>query len=165
MLPDYEASVRKTVRQLEAYWGNEPGDPKKIAQVIVGVAEADRLSPHILLGPDVFQGALGADATRNAAAERWRAVSAWTDAAFVGPLPDFPSEQKLQRSVSLAKMAWCYHAHLARRLERRESPTATPLQSARALRVAGRKLHKWKSVCRLIIKPYQFNNKGLHFAE
>ncbi|MBT1157584.1 SDR family NAD(P)-dependent oxidoreductase [Aminobacter anthyllidis] len=92
MLPDYDASIGETVRQLEAYWGNEPGDPEKIAQVVVGVAEADRLPPHILLGSDAFQGALGADAARKAAAERWRAVSAWTDVASEGPLPDFPSE-------------------------------------------------------------------------
>jgi len=92
MLPDYDASIGETVRQLETYWGNEPGDPEKIAQVVVGVAEADRLPPHILLGSDAFQVALGADAARNAAAERWRAVSAWTDVASEGPLPDFPSE-------------------------------------------------------------------------
>ena len=92
MLPDYEASVGETVRQLEAYWGNEPSDPEKVAQVVVGVAGANRLPPHILLGSDAFQGALGADAARNAAAERWKAVSAWTDIASEGPLPAFPSE-------------------------------------------------------------------------
>ncbi len=92
MQPDYEASVGETVRQLKAYWGNEPSDPAKVAQVVVGVAEADRLPPHILLGSDAFQGALGADAARLAAAERWKTVSAWTDIACEGPLPDFPSE-------------------------------------------------------------------------
>lgn len=92
MLPDYDASIGETVRQFAAYWGNEPGDPEKIAQVVVRVAEADRLPPHILLGSDAIQGALGADAARNAAAERWRAVSTWTDVASKGPLPDFPSE-------------------------------------------------------------------------
>jgi len=92
MLPDYEASVGATVRQLEAYWGNEPSDPEKVALVVVGVAGTDRLPPHILLGSDAFQGALGADAARHAAAERWKTVSAWTDIASEGPLPDFPSE-------------------------------------------------------------------------
>ena len=92
MLPDYDASIGETVRQLEAYWGNEPGDPGKVAQIVIGVAEADRLPPHILLGSDALQVALGADAARNVAAERWRAVSAWTDLASTGPLPDFPSE-------------------------------------------------------------------------
>ena len=92
MLPDYDASVGKTVRQLEAYWGNEPSSPEKVAHVVVGVAEADHLPPHILLGSDALQGALGADAARNVAAEQWRAVSAWTDFASSGPLPKFPSE-------------------------------------------------------------------------
>lgn len=90
--PDCDASIGATVRQLEAYWGNEPGDPEKVAKVVVGIAEADRLPPHILLGSDALQGALGADAVRNAAAERWRAVSAWADLASPGPLPDLPSE-------------------------------------------------------------------------
>lgn len=92
MLPDYDASIGETVRQLAAYWGNEPGDPEKIAQVVVRVAQADRLPPHILLGTDALQVALGADAVRSAATERWKAVSAWTDVASEGPLPDFPSE-------------------------------------------------------------------------
>ena len=92
MLPDYEPSVGETVRQLQAYWGNEPSDPEKVAQVVVRVAEADRLPPHILLGSDACQVAFGADAARAAAGERWKAVSAWTDVASEGPLPDFPSE-------------------------------------------------------------------------
>lgn len=92
MLPDYEASVGETVRQLEAYWGHEPSDPEKVAQIVLAVAAADRLPPHILLGSDAFQGALGADAARHAAAERWKTVSAWTDRASKGPLPDFPAE-------------------------------------------------------------------------
>ena len=91
MLPDYDASVGETVRQLEAYWGNEPSDPEKVAQVVVAVARADHLPPHILVGSDAFQGALGADAARNAAAARWKNVSAWTDIAAEGPMPDFPS--------------------------------------------------------------------------
>jgi NAD(P)-dependent dehydrogenase (short-subunit alcohol dehydrogenase family) len=91
MLPDYDASIGETVRQLEAYWGNEPGDPEKVAQVVLGVAEAGRLPPHILLGSDAVQGALAAGAARHAADERWRAVSAWTDVGSDGPLPVFPS--------------------------------------------------------------------------
>jgi len=92
MLPDYDASVGETVRQLGAYWGNEAGDPEKIAQVVIAVAAADRLPPHILLGSDALQGALAAEAARKAADERWKAVSAWTDVAAVGPLPELPFE-------------------------------------------------------------------------
>jgi NAD(P)-dependent dehydrogenase (short-subunit alcohol dehydrogenase family) len=89
--PDYDASIGETVRQLAAYWGNEPGDPEKVAQVVVGVAGADRLPPHILLGSDALHIALGAEAARKDAAERWRDVSAWTDVGSTGPLPIFPS--------------------------------------------------------------------------
>lgn len=92
MSPDYDASVGETVRQLEAYWGNEAGDPEKIAQVVVAVAEADRLPPHILLGSDALQGAMHAESARKAADERWKHISAWTDLATDGPLPALPSE-------------------------------------------------------------------------
>lgn len=92
MLTEYDASIGEFVRQLEAYWGNEAGDPAKVAQVVVGVAAVDRLPPHILLGSDALQGTLVADSARSAAAERWRAVSSWTDLASEGPLPEFPSE-------------------------------------------------------------------------
>jgi NAD(P)-dependent dehydrogenase (short-subunit alcohol dehydrogenase family) len=92
MLPDYDASIGETVRQLEAYWGNEIGDPQKVAQVVVALASADRLPPHLLLGSDALHVALGAEGARRAAAEQWKAVSAWTDVASGGPLPDFPSE-------------------------------------------------------------------------
>jgi NAD(P)-dependent dehydrogenase (short-subunit alcohol dehydrogenase family) len=92
MLPDYEASVGATVRQLASYWGNEPGDPDKIAQVVLRIADAGLLPPHILLGANAVQAARQADEARNAATDRWEAVATWTDVGFDGPLPPLPPE-------------------------------------------------------------------------
>lgn len=90
ILPEYEASVGETIRQLESYWGNETGDPEKVAQVVLGVAAADQLPTHILLGSDALQAARHADQVRNAAADKWEAVSRWTVVGSEGGLPRFP---------------------------------------------------------------------------
>ena len=92
MLADYESSVGENIRQLESYWGNEAGDPDKVAAVVLKVAGAERLPAHILLGSDALHVAQDADEARAAAAERWRAISLWTDLGSEGPLPSLPAE-------------------------------------------------------------------------
>ncbi|BCS32659.1 short-chain dehydrogenase/reductase [Luteitalea sp. TBR-22] len=79
VLPDYEASVGATVRQLAGYWGNEPGDPARVARLILRLAAADRLPPHILLGSDALRLAREAERARSADADRWSAISASID--------------------------------------------------------------------------------------
>jgi len=91
LLPDYEPSVGATVKQMEGYWGNESGDPVKVAQVILQIADADTVPPHILLGSDAFQFARLAEQARAADADRWQAVSVSTDVGAVGPIPPFPT--------------------------------------------------------------------------
>ena len=93
MHPDYDASVGAVIRQLESYWGNEAGDPVKIAQVVLKVADADQLPPHILLGSDALGGARAADAARSSAAHLWEPVSRWTDVTSEGPSPALPAGQ------------------------------------------------------------------------
>jgi NAD(P)-dependent dehydrogenase (short-subunit alcohol dehydrogenase family) len=91
LLPDYEASVGASVKQMEGYWGNETGDPVRIAQVILQIANTENLPPHILLGSDAFQFARQAEQARAADADRWQAVSVSTDIGAVGPIPTFPT--------------------------------------------------------------------------
>lgn len=91
LLPDYEASVGASVKQMEGYWGNETGDPARIAQVILQIANTENLPPHILLGSDAFQFARQAEQARAADADRWQAVSVSTDIGAVGPIPIFPT--------------------------------------------------------------------------
>src|SRR5713226_3923680 len=49
LLPDYEPSVGAVVTTLKSHWGQENGDPAKVAQVILRLAGSDRLPPHLLL--------------------------------------------------------------------------------------------------------------------
>jgi NAD(P)-dependent dehydrogenase (short-subunit alcohol dehydrogenase family) len=91
LLPDYEPSVGASAKQLEGYWGHENGDPVKVAQVVLEVAVAGILPPHILLGSDAFKYARQAEQTRMADADRWRAVTASIDMDAVGPMPRLPT--------------------------------------------------------------------------
>jgi len=90
LLPEYEASVGTQTKQLEGYWGHENGDPSKVAELLLKIAEAQSLPPHILLGSDAFRLARQAEQTRAADAERWKEVSASIDAGS-GLMVDLPT--------------------------------------------------------------------------
>jgi NAD(P)-dependent dehydrogenase (short-subunit alcohol dehydrogenase family) len=91
LLREYEPSVGASMKRMEAYWGNENGDPAKVAQIVLELACAEMLPPHILLGSDAFRLARQADQARAANAERWRAVSESIDVDAPGPLPALPT--------------------------------------------------------------------------
>jgi NAD(P)-dependent dehydrogenase (short-subunit alcohol dehydrogenase family) len=88
LLPEYEPSVGAFAEMLKPYWGQETGDPVKVAQVVLRLAASDRLPAHLLLGSDAVQFAGQAEAARAADAERWRDVSVSTDVDAPGALPD-----------------------------------------------------------------------------
>jgi hypothetical protein len=79
LLPEYEPTVGAFAEMLKPYWGHETGDPAKIAQVILRLAESDTLPAHLLLGKDAVQFSAQAEKTRDAETERWREVSLSTD--------------------------------------------------------------------------------------
>jgi NAD(P)-dependent dehydrogenase (short-subunit alcohol dehydrogenase family) len=91
LLPEYESSVGASAKHMEAYWGNESGDPAKVARVVLDVANAETLPPHILLGSDAFRLARQAEQARAADADRWRAVSASIDIDAPEPIPALPT--------------------------------------------------------------------------
>jgi len=87
LLPDYEPSVGAVAKALKPLWGQENGDPAKVAQVILRLAASDRLPAHLLLGSDAVQFASQAEAARAADADRWREMSVSTDVNAPGSLP------------------------------------------------------------------------------
>lgn len=91
LLPEYEPSVGASVKQMEAYWGHESGDPVKVAQIVLKVADAETLPPHILLGSDALRLVREAERARAADADRWHAVSASIDVDASGPIPELPN--------------------------------------------------------------------------
>lgn len=90
LLADYQPSVGASMKQMEGYWGHETGDPAKVAQVVLKIADAESLPPHILLGSDAFRLTREADQARAAVDEQWRSVSAATDIDAPGPIPSLP---------------------------------------------------------------------------
>lgn len=87
LLPDYEPSVGAVANALKSNWGNETGDPVKVAQLVLRLAASDSLPAHLLLGSDAAQFAAQAEATRAADAVRWREISVSTDVDAPGSLP------------------------------------------------------------------------------
>jgi NAD(P)-dependent dehydrogenase (short-subunit alcohol dehydrogenase family) len=87
LLADYEPSVGAVIKALASYWGNEISDPAKVAQLILRLADSDRLPAHLLLGSDAVRFAGEAEASRAAEAAQWKAISISTDADASGPLP------------------------------------------------------------------------------
>ena len=79
LLSEYEASVGAINKQLAPLWGHENSDPAKVAQVVLRLADSDRLPSHLLIGSDAIHFAGQAEAARAVDAERWREVSVSTD--------------------------------------------------------------------------------------
>ena len=93
--PDYMPSVGRVMQLLEKHRATPAGDPKKVAEVVVGLASHASPPMHLLLGSDAVHFAGLADAAREASGKAWQPVSLSTDFAATGPLPPFPSEQKI----------------------------------------------------------------------
>jgi NAD(P)-dependent dehydrogenase (short-subunit alcohol dehydrogenase family) len=88
--PDYAASVGMVLNMLQQYAGKEIGDPARIAEVVLRLAEHAAPPAHLLLGSDAVHFAGEADAAREANGKLWRAVSLATDFTAPAPIPAFP---------------------------------------------------------------------------
>jgi NAD(P)-dependent dehydrogenase (short-subunit alcohol dehydrogenase family) len=101
MLPEYEQAFGPMVELFRGLLkGDEAnpgisvgasGDPARVAQVVLGIADHPQPPLHLLLGSDALQYASNVETARADAGERWRAVSQSTDAAASGPIPAFPA--------------------------------------------------------------------------
>ena len=87
LFPDYEPSVGAVAKALKSYWGHEISDPIKVAQVVLRLADSDRLPAHLLIGSDAVRFAAEAEATRAAEAAQWRELSLSTDVDTTTALP------------------------------------------------------------------------------
>src|ERR1700728_2845618 len=78
LLPDYEASVGSTLKMLRSLEGRAEGDPRKIAAVIVQLANSDKVPARLILGVDSEKRVQQAEAARAAQAEKWRHLTVST---------------------------------------------------------------------------------------
>jgi NAD(P)-dependent dehydrogenase (short-subunit alcohol dehydrogenase family) len=78
LLPDYEASVGSILKMLRGLEGRAEGDPRKIAEVILQLANSDDVPLRLILGVDAEKRVQQAEATRASEAEKWRHLTVST---------------------------------------------------------------------------------------
>jgi NAD(P)-dependent dehydrogenase (short-subunit alcohol dehydrogenase family) len=78
LLPDYEASVGSMLKLLRGLEGHSEGDPRKIADVIVQLANSDEVPLRLILGVDAAERVQRAEAARTSEAEKWRQLTVAT---------------------------------------------------------------------------------------
>ena len=72
LLPEYEASVGQIMKMLRSFEGNQEGDPRRIADLIVRLANSDEVPVRLILGADAEKRVKAAEAARASEAEKWR---------------------------------------------------------------------------------------------
>src|SRR5580658_489235 len=78
LLPDYEASVGPMLKLLRSLRERSEGDPRKIADVIVQLANSDDVPLRLILGVDAEKRVHQAEAARASEAEKWRHLTVST---------------------------------------------------------------------------------------
>src|ERR1700716_1940450 len=78
LLPDYEASVGSMLTLLRSLEGRSEGDPRKIADVILQLANSDEVPVRLILGVDAEKRVQQAEAARASEAEKWRYLTVST---------------------------------------------------------------------------------------
>src|SRR6202795_1072361 len=78
LLPDYEASVGSILKLLRSSEGRAEGDPRKIADVIVQLANSDEAPLRLILGVDAEKRVQQAEAARATEADKWRHLTVST---------------------------------------------------------------------------------------
>ena len=78
LLQDYEASVGSMLKMLRSLEGRAEGDPRRIADVIVQLANSDEVPKRLILGADAEKRVQQAEAARASEAEKWRHLSVST---------------------------------------------------------------------------------------
>jgi NAD(P)-dependent dehydrogenase (short-subunit alcohol dehydrogenase family) len=81
LIAEYEESVGKVHAALSNLWGHEKNDPVRVATAVLQLANAESLPMHLILGKSAVEMAAKVEAVRQADAQKWRALSEFTDAA------------------------------------------------------------------------------------
>ncbi len=79
--PEYDQTVGNTVRFQREYDGKQPGDPKRAASVLLGLASARNPPLRIVLGSDAYNAAEKNDLAKIESGNEWKEVSVSTDFA------------------------------------------------------------------------------------
>jgi NAD(P)-dependent dehydrogenase (short-subunit alcohol dehydrogenase family) len=78
LLPEYEKSVGPILKLLRSIDGRTEGDPRKIANLIVQLANSEEVPVRLILGVDAEKRVQRAEAARASEAEKWRHLTVST---------------------------------------------------------------------------------------
>jgi NAD(P)-dependent dehydrogenase (short-subunit alcohol dehydrogenase family) len=78
LLPEYENSVGTNLKVLRGLEGRSEGDPRKIADVIVQLANSDEVPARLILGVDAEERVQQAEAARASEADKFRHLTVST---------------------------------------------------------------------------------------
>ena len=78
---EYESTVGALHRYRVAADGNQPGDPARAAEVIVGIVGLEEPPLRLPLGSDALQAAVESAGSRGREVEAWAEISRSTDYA------------------------------------------------------------------------------------
>jgi NAD(P)-dependent dehydrogenase (short-subunit alcohol dehydrogenase family) len=78
LLPDYEASVGPILKLLQNIEGRQEGDPRRIADLVVQLANSDEVPVRLILGVDAEKRVHRAEETRANEEQKWRHLTTST---------------------------------------------------------------------------------------
>jgi hypothetical protein len=76
--PDKDAATGSLLKMLRGLEGRSEGDPRKIAGVILQLANSDEVPVRLILGVDAEKRGQQAEAARASEAEKWRCLTVST---------------------------------------------------------------------------------------
>ena len=88
LLPEYEASVGPILKFLQSHEVGSEGDPRKIADVVVQLANRDEVPVRLILGVDAEKRVRQAEAARASEAGKWRHLTISTVFEDAAPIPE-----------------------------------------------------------------------------
>jgi NAD(P)-dependent dehydrogenase (short-subunit alcohol dehydrogenase family) len=87
LLPEYEASVGANLKVLQTHEVLSEGDPRKIAAVVVQLANSEEVPVRLILGVDAEKRVQRAEVARAREAEKWRHLTVSTVFEDAEPVP------------------------------------------------------------------------------
>jgi NAD(P)-dependent dehydrogenase (short-subunit alcohol dehydrogenase family) len=91
LLPEYEAAIGPILKLLHGIQGQEEGDPRKIAEVVLKLANSDAVPLRLILGVGAEKWVQNAEDARAKEAANWRQLTLSTVFADAEPIPELLS--------------------------------------------------------------------------
>jgi NAD(P)-dependent dehydrogenase (short-subunit alcohol dehydrogenase family) len=88
LLPEYEPSIGPILELVKYIEGRQEGDPKKIADLIVRLANSDDVPVRLILGVDAEKRVKNAETARAEEAEKFRELTLSTVYEDAEPIPE-----------------------------------------------------------------------------